>query len=121
MTNKQLKTAYRDYKIYIRKIHRGDIWNADEMGCNYAMAPDCTMCASPVARRKKLKKRLTPLMCANSSGTEKFHFVFLGSGGSPRCFQKKTGELLGFDYAHNKKAWMMMDLFLSGCFGLILK
>ena len=49
-------------------------------------------------------------MCANSSGTEKFPLFFIGSARRPCCFQKKTGEQLGFEYAHNKKAWMMMDL-----------
>ena len=88
----------------------GDMWNVDETGSNYAMDPDRTICASPVPGRKKEKKRPTLLVCANSSGTEKFPLFFIGSARRPHCFQNKTGEPLGFDYAHIKKAWMTMDL-----------
>lgn len=90
-----------------------DVWNADETGLNYAMPPDRTISQAAQPGRKKDKKRLTLLVCANATGTEKFPLLYIGNAKKPRCFKKKTGADLGFDYASNKKAWMTMDIFFE--------
>ena len=119
LTTKQLRTAYQDYKIYVEDTTRATYGMPMRRGVTMPWLLIAPYVPSPVAGRKKQKKRLTLLVCANSSGTEKFPLFFIGSARRPGCFQKKTGEQLGFDYAYNKKAWMTMDLFLSGCFALI--
>lgn len=50
-----------------------DIWNADEFGLVYRMAPDRTISQQPLRGRKKDKVRLTYLACANLDRSEKFH------------------------------------------------
>lgn len=90
-----------------------DIFNADETGVNYCMPPDTTICQSPIRGRKKVKKRLTLLVCANTTGSEKFPLMFIGNAMRPRCFKKKSGRELGFDYWANSKSWMTMSLFFQ--------
>lgn len=90
-----------------------DIWNADETGLNYCMPPDRTISAHPLPGRKKDKKRLTVLVCANASGSEKFPLMIIGNAQRPRCFRKLSGAQHGFDYWSNKKAWMTSALFFE--------
>jgi hypothetical protein len=45
-------------------------------------------------------------LTANADGTDKLPPLFIGHAKSPRCFQRKNGEQLGFLYRNNKKAWM---------------
>eukprot|EP00171_Calliarthron_tuberculosum_P003120 IDg3120t1 len=61
--------------------------------------------------KKKQKARMTFLACANADGSGKFPMMIIGRARRPRCFQKKTGQDLGFDYWHNSKAWMTSVLF----------
>ncbi len=61
--------------------------------------------------RKKDKVRLSYLVCANADGTEKFPFMIIEKSKRPRCFKKKSGQELGFDYWNNKRAWMRSDIF----------
>lgn len=90
-----------------------DIWNADETGLNYAMPPDQTISQTALPGRKKDKKRLTLLVCSNATGSEKFPLLFIGKANKPRCFNKKSGAELGFDYFFNKNAWMTMVIFFD--------
>ena len=90
-----------------------DFWNADETGCNYSMAPDRNISTFSRSGHKKQKKRVALLVCCNSTGSDNFPLFIIGSARRPRCFQKRTAEQLGFDYGHNKKAWMTMALFFE--------
>ncbi|PXF48371.1 Tigger transposable element-derived protein 6 [Gracilariopsis chorda] len=92
---------------------REDIFNADEAGVNYCMPPDRTISSQPLLGRKKDKKRLTSLVCANAKGTEKIPLMIIGHAVRPKCFEKEYCAKLGFDYSSNKKAWMTMKLFFD--------
>lgn len=88
-----------------------DIWNADEFGHQYRMAPDRTIAHEVLEGRKKDKTRLTYLACGNADGSETFPLMIIGKALKPRPFKGMTGQQHGFDYWNNKKAWMTSVLF----------
>ena len=88
-----------------------DVFNADECGLFFSMAPDKTIAAEPLPGCKKAKERITFMPCANADGSEKFELMVIGHAWKPGVFKKKTGAELGFDYHANKKAWMTSTLF----------
>jgi hypothetical protein len=47
----------------------------------------------------------------NSNGSEKLPLLIIGKWEKPRAFNKKSGLALGFDYHHNKRAWMTTEIF----------
>lgn len=57
------------------------------------------------------KERLTILLAANASGTERFKPLVIGKFAKPRAF--KNVKSLPVDYRSNKKAWMNSDLFAN--------
>ena len=74
-------------------------------GLFYSMAPDRTIAQRQVEGLKKDKTRLTLAFTANADGSDKLPPFFIGHAFKPRCFNKKTGEQLGFYYRNNTKAW----------------
>lgn len=55
------------------------------------------------------KERITIVVGANMSGTEKLKLFVIGKAKKPRCF--KGIKSLPVDYRSNKKAWMNSSLF----------
>ena len=88
----------------VQSYHPNDVWNADETGLYYQMLPDRTISHAPLPGRKKAKVRLNLLVCSKASGIEKFPLMIIGQARKPRAFKGKTGQELGFDYWHNRKA-----------------
>ncbi|XP_045541632.1 tigger transposable element-derived protein 4-like [Papilio machaon] len=58
---------------------------------------------------KLSKDRITVMVAANMSGTEKKKLLIIGKSQKPRCF--KSVKSLPVDYANNRKAWMTSELF----------
>ena len=83
-----------------------DIWNCDETGLFWKMAPDKTIRLSALPGRKKQKDRITIMPCCNADGSEKMELMVIEKSKRPRVFKGKTGAELSFDYHNNKKAWM---------------
>jgi len=50
---------------------------------------------------KRSKERLTVMVCANMSGTEKIPILIIGKSANPRCF--KNVKTLPTQYTSNKK------------------
>ena len=90
-----------------------DIYNADEMGLFYHMQPDRTLHfrGERCTGGKQSKERISVLVCANMSGTEKSKLLVIGKSEKPRCF--KNVKTLPVIYRNNKKAWMTSSLFLE--------
>ena len=88
-----------------------DVWNMDETALFYAAIPDQGLARQTQAGVKQLKTRLTLAVTVNASGTETLDPMFIGKAFKPRCFGKKTGKQLGFQYFNNSKAWMTGELF----------
>lgn len=89
-----------------------DIFNADESGLFFRDFPEKGHClkGEELAGSKKAKDRITALLCANMSGSERRPLLIIGNSKQPCCFPKDLNRL-PVDYASSKKAWMTGQLF----------
>lgn len=78
------------------------------------MVPDRTISAKPMICSKKDKKRMTLLVYANYSRSEKITIILIINVLRSRYFKNKTGQEHVFDYASNKNAWILWPLSVSG-------
>ena len=62
-------------------------------------------------RLQKSKARLTVMLCANMTGTDKRKLLIIGKSEKPRCLKNINIPQLGVTYRWNKKAWMLGNLF----------
>ena len=62
----------------LRSYSLNDIWNADEFGLFYQLPPTQTIAQAPIPGRKRKKKRITCLVCANADGSEKMPRLVIG-------------------------------------------
>ncbi|GFN78561.1 tigger transposable element-derived protein 6 [Plakobranchus ocellatus] len=90
-----------------------DIFYADETGVFYKCLPDKTLDfkGNVCTGGKKAKGRLTVLVAANMSRSEKLPLLIIGKSAKPGCFNNT--KKLPVEYAANKKAWMTSDIFIS--------
>ncbi|XP_031340904.1 tigger transposable element-derived protein 4-like [Photinus pyralis] len=90
-----------------------DVFNADETGLFFKLTPDKTLKfrGEKCVGGKLSKERITVLVCANMSGTEKRKLLVIGKSQNPRCF--KNVRSLPVDYRANSKAWMTSELFIE--------
>lgn len=88
-----------------------NIFNADETGLFFKCLPNKTLTFKNQRcfGGKHSKERVTVLLGANMSGTEKLKVVLIGKSSNPRCF--RGVKSLGLDYYSNKKAWMTTEIF----------
>lgn len=89
-----------------------DIFNCDETGIYYRAMPDGTLAHKTEATSgsKTAKDRITALVCANMTGTDKRKLLVIGKSKSPRCF-RGTGATLQVKYDANANAWMTSSIF----------
>lgn len=66
-----------------------------------------------MAGTKLDKSRISVLVITNATGTRKIELLFIGNAKQPQCFKRKSAKQWGFWYFHNKKAWMMGEIFAS--------
>ena len=73
----------------LSKFQSYDIFNADETGLIWKCLPDKTlhMKGETCSGGKKSKERITVLVCANMTGTEKLPLLVIGKFAKPRCFK----------------------------------
>ena len=97
----------------LRAYSPSDIYNADETGLIFKLMPDKTLEFKSVQCQggKRSKERLTVMVCANMSGSDKLPLLVIGKFANPRCF--KNLKTLPTQYENNKKAWMTSDIFTS--------
>jgi DDE superfamily endonuclease/Tc5 transposase DNA-binding domain len=95
----------------LKNYSADNIFNADETGFFYRCLPNETygFKNEQCHGGKKSKERLTVMVCANMSGTEKCELLVIGKSRSPRCF--KNVRSLPVQYEANKNAWMTSVLF----------
>lgn len=90
----------------LEKYHADDVYNADETGLFYKCLPNktYTLKGERASRNhKESKDRLTVLLAANMSGTDKLKPLIIGKSANPRCFR---GINVPLPYKSNSKAWM---------------
>eukprot|EP00644_Phytophthora_capsici_P013247 jgi/Phyca11/14052/fgenesh1_pg.PHYCAscaffold_5_\ len=88
-----------------------DIYNMDETGLCFAMAPKRSICTKHMRGVKKKKTRITLALTANADGSDAQPILYVGRAQKPRCFGKLTPAQHGFQYKANKKAWMTGAVF----------
>ena len=86
------------------------IFNVDETGLFFKCLPEKTFIfkGQSSSGGKHSKERVTLLLGANMSGTEKLRPFLIGKWKKPRCF--KQVKSLPLDYYGNKKSWMTSTL-----------
>lgn len=89
-----------------------NIFNADETGLFYKLTPDKTLrfTGESCSGGKLSKDRITVLVAANMSGTEKRKLLIIGKSARPRSFKNKQ---LPVKYKFNNKAWMTSEIFTN--------
>lgn len=90
-----------------------NIYNADDFGLFYNMAPDRTISMHQLASRKQEKTKLTILAWCSANGTREVPIMFIEKSKKPHCFNKKNAEKIDFDYHFIEKAWMTSVLFFG--------
>lgn len=79
---KQLPNILKDYEP-------DDIFNADETGLFFKCLPNKTFAfkKEKCYGGKLSKERITVMVCANSTGTNKLKLLVIGKPRKPRCFK----------------------------------
>ena len=75
------------------------------------MAPNQTLSSTPVRGQKKDKTRITVLLGANATGTDKLKPWVIGKSQCPIPFLRVNLDRLLVFYRKNQKAWMNSTVF----------
>lgn len=132
--NQEVVTTWQEtvLKDALAGYSADDVFNADETGLFWKLMPNKTLAFKSkvlvtfnsyfcnldekCSGGKKSKERVTVLIGANASGTEKLPLFMIGKSVKPRCFKNAK---LPFKYEANKRAWMTSKFygfnFLSNC------
>ena len=99
----------------IENYEEDDIFNADETGLYWRGLPDRGYYASSNNNKqpsgaKIPKERVTALVTANMSGTEKLPMLVIGKYANPRCFPKDKSKLPVI-YRNSVNSWMTSHIF----------
>ncbi|CAF0740319.1 unnamed protein product, partial [Brachionus calyciflorus] len=92
-----------------------DIFNCDESVLYFCCLPSSTVAKKEqqVSGFKKIKSRVTFLMCCNLSGSEKKDLLIVGKSKNPRCFPQNKSIYKPFNYVNSENAWMTAKLFIE--------
>lgn len=74
-------------------VNLKDVFNCDESGFFYQMAPERTIAPSSFSDRKSQKARFTFLRCCNADVSEKIPLIFIGVSHKSRCFKKNCRRI----------------------------
>ena len=93
----------------LSKFKPDQVFNAYETGLNYRLLPDrgFVLSDSTIHGGKKLKERLTILVCCSMSG-EKKRLLVIGKSAKPRRFPREMSTL-PTDYDFSNKSWMNLS------------
>ncbi|KAE9347551.1 hypothetical protein PR003_g6874 [Phytophthora rubi] len=108
-----LPAQIADLKRRLQGYRLTEIYNMDETGLFYKLAPDKTIASRQIEGAKKSKVCVTVALTCNADGSDMREPFIIGHANKPRCFKKKSGNDLGFYYRSNKKAWMTSVLFVE--------
>ncbi|GES94707.1 tigger transposable element-derived protein 6-like [Rhizophagus clarus] len=101
----------RKLQIILQDYILDNIFNADETGLFFRMAPNQTLASAPTPGTKLDKTRITVLLATNAIGTQKLKPLVIGSSKNPRCLHRVNRNSLPCTYHANSKAWMRNDIF----------
>ena len=112
------KETTEDYTIHtlqplLGRYAADDIYNVDETGLFYKLLPDrtYTLKGEDCHGGKNSKVRITLLLGANMTGTDKLKPLVIGKSMRPRCYTAIRMDSLPVTYRANKKEWMTSEIF----------
>lgn len=96
----------------IEKYDANDVFNIDECGLFWRLLPNKTLAFinERCTTGKKSKERITVLVGANMTGSEKLPLLVIGKSKNPRCFKNAR---ISIQYLANSNAWMTASIFES--------
>nr|XP_050022695.2 tigger transposable element-derived protein 6-like [Dermacentor andersoni] len=100
-----------ELKEYLADYPLSDVFNADETALYLKLLPNKTVSykGDTCSGGKRSKERVTVLLCANVTGTERCRLLVIGKAAKPRCF--KGVKTLPVEYTANKESWMTRAIF----------
>ena len=109
----QMEEWHRTLSIILKEYTPDNVYNADETGLFFRCLPDKTLefKNKDCHGGKQSKERVTAMVCANMSGTDKRPMLIIGKSAKPRCFNNVKS--FPTEYDANKKAWMTSELFIK--------
>lgn len=98
---------------FLSEYRPEEIYNADDTGLYYRATPDGSLVfrKAALSGSKKAMERLTVLVCANMSGSDRCKLLVIGKAKQPRCMKNLDRGALPVNYDANKTAWMTSELF----------
>lgn len=116
--------SINDFTIEVNEIKKiimtyssKDIFNMDETGLLFKEIPIKTISYSSKKGFKKIKERLSIVLCCNADGTEKYPLTIIGKSKKPRCF--KNFNVSNFcNYVGTNRAWMNSSIFTNWLYDL---
>ncbi|KAF0702613.1 hypothetical protein AaE_015823 [Aphanomyces astaci] len=106
-----VENGRRDIQAATSGFSSPNIYNMDETSFFYCLSPHRSITRNRVPGTKKSSKRITLALTTNADGSDVVDPLFIGTAVQPRCFNRRTGIELGFDYHASKKAWMNGRIF----------
>ena len=96
----------------LQRYDPSDVYNADKTGVYWLLLPDKThdVSGETCSGGKKSKERITLLVCANMTGTEKLPLLAIVKFKYPRCFREI--QTLPVDLMQ-QNSWMTASIFES--------
>ena len=90
------------------------LYNIDETGLVYRQTPKSTLglrTETSAPGRKIAKDRVTLLVGANASGSDRLPLLMIGKSKTPRCFNKANPDSIPVKYTHQRSSWMDANIF----------
>jgi len=88
-----------------------DRWNCDETGLYKDALPNRGLSTVKMSGKKALKDCITLMFACNADGSEKAQIHFIGRAKTPVVFRARSQAQCGFEWDHNKTAWMNSAIF----------
>ncbi|CRL04459.1 CLUMA_CG017542, isoform A [Clunio marinus] len=100
------------FEPLLNEFSEDDIFNLDEFGLLWKATPSksAELRGETCSDGKLSRNRLSILIGANMSGTEKLPLLIIGKSENPLCFKNVTTKIKSL-YRNNLKAWMTPFLF----------
>lgn len=111
-SREQVKSVLASFLL--KGLKQEDIFNMDETGLCFRLAPRRGIVSSLVREGKGVKKareRVTIALCCNADGSEKYPILAIGQSKKPRSFRDFPSLKPPCDYESNKRAWMTAEIF----------
>ena len=104
----EVLVALNNLYVIIEHYDPENVYNMDETGLFFRLLPRYTLLmpyvdVSSVRGEKKVKDRLSLVVCANCTGTHKVPCTLIGKPKSPACIKNREWPL---KYISQEKAWM---------------